>query len=69
MIVRKGNVLLVKKIDELEKIAERLHNEKWELYEIKASKRIASFISEFMHRELEVKSTFYCVTGGSNLSP
>ena len=68
MIVRKGNVLLVKKIDELEKIAERLHNEKWELYEIKASKRKASSISDVMNRELGVNSAFYCVTGGSNLS-
>ena len=35
MIVRKGNVLLAKKIDQLEEVAERLAHEKWELYGIK----------------------------------
>ena len=35
MIVRKGNLLLLRKIDQLEEVAERLHHEKWELYAIK----------------------------------
>ena len=34
-IVRIGNVLLSKKIDQLEEVAERLLHEKWELYAIK----------------------------------
>ena len=36
MIIRKGNVLLEKKIDKLEEVAERLQAEKWELFTIKA---------------------------------
>merc|ERR1719204_586488 len=35
MIVRKGNLLLLKKIDQLEEVADRLHHEKWDLYAIK----------------------------------
>lgn len=35
MIIRKGNMLLEKKIDKLEEVAERLQDEKWELFTIK----------------------------------
>ena len=44
MIVRKGNVLLSKKIDQLEEVAERLMHEKWELYAIKVCRSSSSLL-------------------------
>ena len=46
MIVRKGNVLLAKKIDQLEEVAERLTHEKWELYGIKVRPNAAEITNE-----------------------